>query len=149
MRKGPHPINRKLCLIHNAFKEQRNRRLLRYDLTSSQMDVMVFLHLNQGKVIYQKEIEKWLQLKNPTVTGILNRLEEKGFISRTTNEQDKRYRRIALTEKGIAVLEEIGDELVSRDKKLYSCMTEEEREKMEELLDRILHNLKESEEKEC
>ena len=150
MRREPLPIIRKFRLIHNAFKEGRNRQLNRYDLTSSQMDVLIYLRINEGKEIHQREIENWLRLKNPTVTGILNRLEEKGFIVRKTNPNDRRFRQIELTEKSIRILDEAKEEMETRDERIYSCMTEEERQILEELLDRILSHITESkEEKEC
>lgn len=146
----PSPIARKLKLIHHSFKEHRNRFLLQYDLTSSQLDVLGYLAVNREKEIHQREIENWLHLTNPTVTGILNRLEEKNFILRTTNPKDRRFRRILLTEKGCCVLEKIGQELDNRDARIYQCMTGEERQLLEELLDRILDQITESkEEKPC
>jgi len=149
MRNGPPPINRKLCMIHHAFKEQRNRQLNRFDLTASQMDVLICLRIHESQEIHQREIENWLRLKNPTVTGILNRLEEKGFIERKTNPEDRRFRRIELTEKSKMLLDESREEMEERDKRLYRCMTEEEQKILEELLDRMLKNLTESEESEC
>ena len=43
-------------------------------------------------------LETGLTLKNPTVTGLLNRLEEKGFITREQNLNDKRSKFIKMTE---------------------------------------------------
>ena len=49
--------------------------------------------------VNQKDIEKALSLKNPTVTGILKRLDEKGFILAVPSNQDKRCKNIYPTEK--------------------------------------------------
>lgn len=150
MKRKPLPMMHKLRMIHNTIKEQRNRHLNKYDLTSSQMDVLFFLKQHEGKEINQREIEKGLRLKNPTVTGILNRLEEKGFILRKTNPTDKRYRVIEVTEKSNRMLEEIGEELWEQDERICNCMTAEEQQILEELLERILNNMTENkEEKEC
>ena len=43
---------------------------------SSQQEILFYLGFHEGEPIHQREIEKWFHLKNPTVTGILNRLEE-------------------------------------------------------------------------
>jgi DNA-binding MarR family transcriptional regulator len=80
------------------------------------------------------------------VTGILNRLEEKGFIVRRKNEADKRYRLIELTDKSRHMLEEISEEIWQQDERLYSCMTEEEQKQLCGLLERILRNLSEDNE---
>ncbi len=145
MMKEPALISKQLKMIHNLFEERRNRQLNKYNLTSSQMDVIIYLGLRdiEGKDIHQREIEKAFRLKNPTVTGILNRLEEKGLIVRKTNVADRRYRIIELTEKSNCLMTEICDQMWEMDSRIYSCMTEEERQKLTELLDRILHSLSE------
>ena len=136
-------INKKFKMIHNAFEEHRNRQLNKYNLTSSQMDVLIYLKHNTDHEIHQREIEKWLRLKNPTVTGILNRLEEKGFIVRKMNQSDRRFRMLELTEKSQCIMKEICDEVQQMDKKLYSCMEEDERKKLAEYLERLLERLAE------
>lgn len=136
-------INKKFRMIHNAFAERRNRQLIKYNLTSSQMDVLLYLKHNTDHEIHQREIEQWMGLKNPTVTGILNRLEEKGFITRKKNAQDKRFRMIQLTEKSCRIMNEMCEEMQQMDKKLYSCMEEDERKKLAEYLERLLERLAE------
>ena len=42
----------------------------------------------------QKDIEKALNLKNPTVTGILKRLEENGFVLIVPSNKDKRCKNV-------------------------------------------------------
>jgi DNA-binding MarR family transcriptional regulator len=136
-------INKQLKMIHNAFEERRNRHLLKYNLTSSQMEVIFYLRFHEEEKIHQREIEKWFRLKNPTVTGILNRLEEKDFIVRKTSESDKRFRVIELTEKSRCMMQEIYEEMWQMDDRIYSCMTEEERKLLSDLLERILNSITE------
>ena len=49
----------------------------------------------------QKDIEKELDISNPTVTGILNRLEVKGLITRVPCRHDARAKNIEVTEKAL------------------------------------------------
>ena len=135
-------IHRKLKMLHHAFEERRNRQLLQYNLTSSQMDVLFYLKFCEGEV-HQRDIEKSFGLKNPTVTGILNRLEEKGFIVRKTRQEDKRFRLIELTENSNRIVAEICEDVWRTDDRIYNCMSREERERFSELLDRILNSLSE------
>ena len=92
MQREPNTINKQLKMIQKTFEERRNKHLSKYNLTSSQQEILFYLGFHEGEPIHQREIEKWFRLKNPTVTGILNRLEEKGFIVRKTKENDKRFR---------------------------------------------------------
>ncbi|MCI8746154.1 MAG: MarR family transcriptional regulator [Lachnospiraceae bacterium] len=145
MQREPNTINKQLKMIQKTFEERRNKHLSKYNLTSSQQEILFYLGFHEGEAIHQREIEKWFRLKNPTVTGILNRLEEKGFIVRKTKENDKRFRMIELTEKSRCLMQEMCEEMWQMDDKIYSCMTAEERSQLSGLLERILNSLSELE----
>ena len=63
--------------IHIAFESRCNKNLQQYNLTQSQMDVLVYLKHHENSTVTQRDLEAGLGLKNPTITGILNRLENK------------------------------------------------------------------------
>ena len=46
-----------------------------------------------------------LSLNSSTISGILNRLEKRGYIERLSNEIDKRSKSIILTTSGLTLLE--------------------------------------------
>lgn len=144
MRRGPSPISKRIRIINNKFRELWDKNLQKYNLTGVQMEVLCYLKGNRDKEIHQREIEYWFQLKNPTVTGILNRLEEKGYITRRRNPEDGRYRIIEVTEKGNRVMEDMGEGARDLDERIYDCMTDEEQAKLLELLDRILETMSEN-----
>lgn len=144
MRRGPSPISKRIRIINNKFRELWDKNLLKYNLTGVQMEILCYLKCNPDKEIHQREIEYWFQLKNPTVTGILNRLEEKGYIARRRNPADGRYRIIEVTEKGNRVMEDMGEGARNLDERIYACMTDEEQAKLLELLDRILATMTEN-----
>ncbi len=89
------------CLIDNHMEKTMNEALKKYDLTKSQQDVLGFLHHTKKEFVIQKDIEEHFHISNPTVTGLLNRLEQKGFIERIMDPRDKRSRIIVLTEKEV------------------------------------------------
>lgn len=70
------------------------------------MDVLLYLKRHEEDKLTQRDLETGLTLKNPTVTGLLNRLEEKGFITREQNLNDKRSKFIKMTEKTQRVLDD-------------------------------------------
>lgn len=52
-----------------------------------------------------KELMELLSLNSSTISGILNRLQKRGYIARLSNELDKRSKTILLTASGIKLLE--------------------------------------------
>ena len=137
-------IGKQLRMINSKFREVADRNLQKYNLTAAQLDVLIYLKCSGAQEIHQREIERWFQLKNPTVTGLLNRLEEKNFIVRRTNPADRRYRVVELTEKGEQMLDAMWEEARSLENRIYSGLSAEELEMLSGLLERILNRLSEA-----
>lgn len=132
-------------IINNYFENQLNLGLAEYNLTRSQMDVLIFLKINEKKNIEtnQKDIEKALSLKNPTVTGILDRLEDKGYIKRNVSSKDKRLKRITLTSASNEILLKSRNHAKKIEEKILSSLSDEEKDELLKLLDKIKINIKE------
>ena len=75
--------------LHTALDNRFNKFLDKHKLTSSQMDILMFLYHNEQKIVNQRDIENFLGLSNPTIAGTLYRLEKKGFIKRKISRKIK------------------------------------------------------------
>ena len=106
------------------------------------MDVLLYLKKHEEDTLTQRDLETGLTLKNPTVTGLLNRLEEKGFITREQNLNDKRSKFIKMTDKSERVLEDAYLYIQELDAKMLNGISEEEQEQLFKHIYKILDNLK-------
>ena len=109
-----------------------------YGLTSAQYKIIKYLYMNMDEPVRQVDIEKFYSLTHPTTIGLLDQLENKGFITREVNPDDARSRIIKPTQKALnekEVLEGIGDEL---EKRLTVALNEKEYEEMVVLLKKML-----------
>ena len=129
--------------INTVFERDRNRMLQTYGLTAVQMDLLRLLYdlRQEGRPINQRGIEEAMMLKNPTVTGILNRLEDKGLVRRVAHPQDRRFKVIELTDKAVSMRSEIFDTVLQNESKLSQALTQEEREQLAALLEKTLSSL--------
>lgn len=139
----PSSIGKKFRMISNKFREVADKNLQRYNLTAAQLEILIYLKSSEEEEIHQRQIETWFRLKNPTVTGLLNRLEEKEFIVRRMNPADRRYRVIELTDKGEQLLGEMWEEAKMAENRLFGSLSQEELDQLSGLLDRILISLSE------
>ena len=133
-------------LIDNKIIKDINKNLIRFNLTATQEKVLwiIFRWQDNGKDIFQKDIEKELDLSNPTVTGIVKRLEEKEMITRIPSSQDARYKSLTLTDKGLGIIHECMDFGVNYiEKKLTKNMTEDELNTLRTLLNKVINNMDE------
>lgn len=65
--------------------------------------ILGYLHINElrdNREVYQKTIESEFHMGRSTVTGIVQLLEKKGYISREAVPGDARLKKIVLTELG-------------------------------------------------
>ena len=108
-----------------------------YDLTNSQFKILKYLLMSPPDSVKQVDIEHYFSMTNPTVTGLVQKLEKKGMIERKVNPQDSRSKILCPTQKTL----EMKELLVSLGEKLEGELTEvlTDREKQELL--RLLKKL--------
>ena len=71
------------------------------EVTPIQVILLFFLQKNGGSSLTQ--ISQGLMLENPTVTGLIDRLEKLGYVKRSDHPSDRRVYLVYLTEKGKTV----------------------------------------------
>jgi DNA-binding MarR family transcriptional regulator len=64
------------------------------------IQVMLLFFLQQNNVLSLTQISQGLMLENPTVTGLIDRLEKSGYVKRSDHPNDRRVYLVHLTEKG-------------------------------------------------
>ena len=68
------------------------------EVTPIQVMLLFFLQKNNGSSLTQ--ISQGLMLENPTVTGLIDRLEKLGYVKRSDHPNDRRVYLVHITEKG-------------------------------------------------
>ena len=104
---------------------------------------LVMSHLAVSDTLGQLDIVNLTHLKPPTVSTLLRRMEEEGFITRVTDSKDKRAIRVTLTEKGRAFDRDQLRCLSTNDQQAVKGLSAEEQQTLEALLLRMRDNLKE------
>jgi len=127
--------------ISDYIEADANRALEQYGITFSQARVLIFLLRSQGKVVIQKDIEKYLELKHPTVIGILQRMEVKGIIVSDVDPQDKRQKIITLTDLAFELEKRITDHVEDAEQRMAEGMTQEELDTIKLLLHKVYKNI--------
>lgn len=92
--------------IEGQFEKHRRQQLQQFDLTSSQFDILFWIMKRQEREhldTIQKDIERYFHISNPTVSGIISRLEQKGYVERIRSDKDRRICYIRPTSKAAAI----------------------------------------------
>ena len=129
-----------LKMVEHLAKRIGDEHLKQIDLTQSRADVIVLLAHESDQVFRQRDIERALNYSNPTVTGLLNRLEQKGFIVRQVDPEDSRARIISLTDKALEIIGEIYQSIRQTEQMLFDGFSEEDIQTLQPLMARMAKN---------
>ncbi|WP_373073429.1 MarR family winged helix-turn-helix transcriptional regulator [Sulfurimonas sp.] len=89
-----------------VFIKRSIEQLLKpYNLTHLQFSILMNMYKNN--ISTQKEMLKNTYGDEASITRILDRLEAKGYIKRVRSEEDKRKKKLVLTDEGIELMTEI------------------------------------------
>ena len=103
-----------------------------YHLTAAQ--AVVILIVCDFKVLTQDEITKRLSLDKSVIAKTVNKLEELGFVERSTNAKDKRTYDIRPTDKSWEVYPFVKEQIEQSFQHMTQHMTDDEREQFKHLL---------------
>ena len=87
--------------------------------------------------VRQKTLTEELRINPSSVSEMISKLQNDGYVMRTVDPDDKRATLIVLTELGEARAAEIADERQARFAGLFSALTEEEKEQLVALLEKL------------
>lgn len=129
--------------ISNVISTELNNNLKPYNITGVQARALFYINCTSKKGnVFQKDIQNHLKLANPTVTGIVQRLEEKQLIERSISSEDCRYKCHVLTDKGRDVIKSLSNYSMNvMEQRVLKGFSEDEIETLTSLLSRILKNL--------
>lgn len=114
--------------------------LARMELTAAQGHIIGFL-AHQPQAPCFRDIEERLQLSHPTVSGLLTRLEKKGFVELRPDPVDRRCKRVYLLPKSRECLAVMDGTIRGIEERLVQDFSPAEREKFSSLLNRAIINM--------
>jgi DNA-binding MarR family transcriptional regulator len=127
-----------LSIVRTSDQLQiRFARLLReYGLTSSQYNVLRILR-GEGKPLPILEIASRTITVVPGITGLIDRLEQAGFVNRLRCEKDRRVIYVALTDHGIKTLAVLDEPLALLHRQLMGHLSPGELKDVIRLLEKL------------
>jgi DNA-binding MarR family transcriptional regulator len=116
----------------------RFARLLReYGLTSpTQYNILRILR-GEGKPLPILEIASRTIAVVPGITGLIDRLEQAGFVNRLRCEKDRRVIYVALTDQGLTTLAALDEPLVALHHQLVGHLSQGELKELIRLLEKV------------
>ena len=115
----------------------RFARLFReYGLTPSQYNVLRILR-GEGKPLPILEVASRTVTVVPGITGLIDRLEQAGFVNRLRCEKDRRVIYVALTDHASKILADLDEPLLALHRKLLGHLSQTELKELIRLLEKV------------
>jgi DNA-binding MarR family transcriptional regulator len=126
-----------LCKAHRYEIDSALRR----ELSLRAGQEMMLLQLLADDGISQSQLVERLCVEPPTVTKMIQRMEEQGFVERSPDANDARVMRVYVTERGRAMHVAMEQCWMDVDRRATHGMTPEERALLRRLLIQMRDNL--------
>ena len=127
-------------ILHWCTDQRMSNALEAMDLTAAQGHVMGYL-IHRKEPACPKDVEEAFQMSHPTVSGILSRMEQKGFLELLPDPSDRRCKRIHILPKGMECHERMHQVILENEERLVQGFTQQEREQFANLLKRAIDNM--------
>lgn len=121
-----------ISILYRKSHMWLNNTCAPHDLSAAQ--AVVILIVCDFQKLAQDEITKRLSLDKSVIAKTVNKLVERGFLTRSTNARDKRTYDISPTEKAWEVYPFIKEQVDASFQHMTTRMTSEEREEFKRLL---------------
>jgi DNA-binding MarR family transcriptional regulator len=135
-----HHYGHQVRILHWCTDQAITRALEEMDLTSAQGHIMGYLS-HRDTPPCPRDIEEAFRLSHPTVSGLLSRLEKKGFIALRSDENDRRCKRVFMLPKGEECHERMHEIIRATETQLVSGFTAEEQAQFAGFLERAIQNM--------
>ncbi len=125
----------KLMRATGVVNERMHKHLLTEKLTFSQFAVIEALyHLGS---LCQQDIGRKILRTSGNMTMVIDNLEKRGLVVRTSDPNDRRYKRVSLTAEGERLIKNIFPRHAEITKRVFSTLTTHEQEQLGALLKKL------------
>lgn len=120
------------------FDKLSNQLLTPYDLTGSQFKILMVLYQSPVGSVRQTDIEVKFAMTNPTVTGLVQKLEAKDLVKRMPHPDDKRSKVLILTDRALEMKDELLTLADIQERQMTKNLTTAECDQLASLLTKML-----------
>lgn len=136
---------------HHKIEGIITARLAHNDITAAQTHVLMTIMCEQEKkqgAVYPSDIQRKLHISGATVSGLVKKLRQNGYLTMEGCDTDERRRGLMVTEKALTHKAELESCMSSIEDRAFKGFSEEELDTLHSLVSRMAENLKLAEKEE-
>ena len=133
-------VGRVVSCIHRFTSINLHKKLEQYNIGPGQLHFLMILYRHEG--MNQECLAQQLMIDKATSARAIKKLEEEGYVTRMTDENDKRAYKICLTDKAYDLKPVVHQILCEWTETLLRDFNEKEKETLFTLLEKLVLNAK-------
>lgn len=126
-----------------------NQYVVRYAFNKSKIDkvptptqMFIIRYLKNNEKVYQKDLEKALNIRRATISEVLKTMEKNNLIERITDKEDTRVKQIILLDKGNDIYKLVNKTLKETEKTLIKDISKDDIETFLKVVKKMKENVK-------
>lgn len=125
----------KIQRVHQIIQRKLQKNFYNKDITAAQFEVLM-------ELIKHRELPMWrigdlLSVTGGNVTGLIDRLEKKGYVERTRSKNDRRIIMAKITKKGDQIFKKVNSEFESQIEETMSGLGSHELYQFNGILEKL------------
>ena len=109
--------------------------------TPTQMQIIAYILKHKNEDIYQRDLENVLKLRRATVSGVLKTMEKNGFITRITDKEDTRIKKVILNKNAEEIFEKSEKKLDELEKIVIKDISKTDLKIFSNVIDKMKENI--------
>lgn len=127
-----------LAILRTADILKRRWRVAEeYGVTGQQYNVLRILRGSHPEALPTMEIASRMIENTPGITGLLDRLEEKGLVRRARDADDRRCSRCSITDKGLGLLRQMDTRVDRAEEEALAMLDGKDVDRLIEILEAV------------
>ncbi|CAH1222187.1 hypothetical protein PAECIP111891_05302 [Paenibacillus allorhizoplanae] len=128
-------------VIGLKLKKKADESIKELGLNAQQGKMIGYIYENQETELIQRDLADRFHLRGASITGMLQGLEQRGFIERKIPVNNERQKNIYVLPKGVELIEDFNESFQKVEDEIVQVLSEDERQILKELLIKINERL--------
>ncbi|NOU69085.1 MarR family transcriptional regulator [Paenibacillus sp. LMG 31461] len=124
-------------VIGLKLKKKADESIKELGLNAQQGKIIGYIYENQETELIQRDLADRFHLRGASITGMLQGLEQRGFIERKIPVNNERQKNIYVLPKAVELIEDFNESFQKVEDEIVQVLSEEEKQILKELLIKI------------
>jgi MarR family 2-MHQ and catechol resistance regulon transcriptional repressor len=116
-----------LLYTYDLLHQATGRYMAEYGLSKSSVNILMLLRYGPARGMQLHELGELLLVSRANITGLIDHLEEKGYVTRSVDPEDRRARYARITKEAEALLDEFIPVHCGKVKSMLHDLSEDEK----------------------